>query len=170
VTFSVIKLTNQEGLFDISASEQLLKQWWLPLVVYCERRVPGEGEDLAANVLLKILQIHAKFDRLEKQAAWVWCVACNECVTYLRKPCIKRRQRNVHGFDVADHRLDLAEETWRSVEQKIVEMLTLKEVAVMELLKSGCGIQAVARELDMSIRTASRIKNRIKIKLIATFV
>lgn len=99
--------------------KELVRRYQGKLLVYLRHLIGAndEAEDLLQNVFVKVYEHLDSFDRERKFSSWIYRIAHNEAVNYLKK---KSRRRLVAWEDVVNSKdkLDMAddkdspEETW----------------------------------------------------------
>ena len=120
VDIELVKLAQKgEGrAFDILVERYQMKVTHL---VYRYVKDTDIALDLVQDIFLKIFKNLVRFKGESKFSSWLFRVAVNDCIDYLRKVKVRKEQSLDHyqdsGFDVADEHRDL----------KVAEVLELKQ-------------------------------------------
>lgn len=158
---------------------EIVRRYQGKLLLYLRHLIGGgdEAEDLLQNVFFKVYQHLSDFDQERKFSSWIYRIAHNEAVNYLKK---KSRRRLVawedivsskDKLDTADER-DSPEESWMRGElshevQEALEKLPkkYKEILVLRyyLDKSYAEMSHITGRPENTVAT---LLNRAKKKLL----
>lgn len=93
--------------------EKLVRQYHMPLRAYLVGKVGDHcvADDIAQEVFLAVFRKGPEFDSEGSLKSWLFAVARNKAVDYLRK-CIRNRETSCGSLDhlLAEHRLNSADE------------------------------------------------------------
>jgi RNA polymerase sigma factor (sigma-70 family) len=161
-----IKLTNDLGTLDRAAAEQIYHEW-LPKSIRFIKQLrreldPDACEDIAHDVILKILRCHSQFDEAEKQVAWIYRLIRNACYDYYRSKN-GRTQQLPNEFDRADEsHCETQELIAQDVWDRVMNEMSDEEKKIIELLCKDRSGREIARELKVSHSKAKRLIRRLR--------
>jgi len=160
---------------DDQAFEHIVQRYQGKLFAYIMRLMNhrDEAHDITQDVFLKAYKYIQRFDTERKFSSWVYRIAHNETVNWLKKKTrAKVESLDSHvenGFQLADatntEKAYIREEEG-SVVREAIESLPEKYKEVMELryLKQQ-SYEEISKKLDKPINTVGTLINRAKKKL-----
>lgn len=119
---------------DDEAFARLVDSYKNPVYHFIYRKIPvkGDVEDLAQEVFLKVYKSLHKYDQKRSFSAWLFTIANNHCIDYLRKRRLQAVSLDVPLFpasDGKDVKLEIPDEEFapEAVYQRTAEQEELLE-------------------------------------------
>jgi RNA polymerase sigma factor (sigma-70 family) len=168
-----IRLTDDLGSLDQAAAERFYNEWLPRSISYCKRLRQeldvNECQDIAHDVMVKILKGRQHFDNAENQTKYVYGVLRYACYDHfefrkaLPHQLCKDFDKEGNCRDEIGREVDV-KEAW----SRILDDLSPKERTIIRLLRLNKSSKEISKSLGLPVRTVNRRIQKIMGKLCTT--
>jgi RNA polymerase sigma factor (sigma-70 family) len=136
------------------------------------------AEDVCQDILMKVFQNLAKFEKKSKFSTWVYAITHNSCVDYLRKKKRKKKQEEERKIYMTrlgrpEHGIQEKNERKSAELQEVMAQISFSDEEILRMkYELGMSIRDIAEELGksesavkMKILRAKNKARRVRLEL-----
>jgi len=162
-----------EIIFDVvngaDRYEELVRRYHVGLIIHCDRLVRDrdQAEDMAQEAFIKAYLNLKKFDADKSRfSTWLYRIATNLCIDYLRKEKKKLNVEDIEEIAEASMPIYMELEERQEIRSAVMALVPPKYRKVVEAYYwQGKSYQEIADEMDEPINTIRTWLSRAKVKL-----
>jgi RNA polymerase sigma-70 factor (ECF subfamily) len=161
---SDIELVRQALGGSQTAYSDLLGRFQRPVFSLVRRMVgdPGLAEDLAQEVFLKAFRALASFDQSRKFSSWLFKIAHNAAIDYLRKKQLDTVALETSDSDEPDLVAILPEDMAEALEQALESLRPAYREVVVLRFQEGLTYEEIAEITDLPLGTVKTHLHRAR--------
>lgn len=153
--------------------EELVRRYHVGLIIHCDRIVKDrdQAEDMAQEAFIKAYLNLKNFDSSKSRfSTWLYRIATNLCIDYLRKENKKVNVEDIEELAEASMPTHESDEQKAEIRSSVESLMPPEYRQVIEAYYwNGKSYQEIAEELDKPINTIrtwiSRAKNELRKEL-----